>query len=206
MKNIIFDLGGVILNIDYKKTLNAFQKLNINEKIFYTKKRQHKLFDLLETGEINEKEFISELLKNTQNTNKTQILKAWNAMLLDLPDQRLQVIKSLKETHKIFLLSNTNSIHIKKIKSYLGNKKWGEFYNLFNKIYLSHIMGKRKPNKEAFNLIMKENQLIAKETLFIDDSLQHINGAKKLGINCYHLKKGEDIITLFPDIIQSKHH
>ena len=205
MKNIIFDLGGVILNIDYKKTSDAFQLLNIDKAIFYNKREQHELFNQLEKGKIKEEDFINRLQVNKKES-RDKILNAWNAMLLDLPSKRLKTIKSLKKNYKIFLLSNTNSIHIKKIKENLGKNKWKEFINLFDKIYLSHIIGKRKPNTEVFNLIIKENNLQKEETLFIDDSIQHINAGRKIGINCYHLKKGEDIITLFPDIIQSKHH
>jgi len=206
MKNIIFDLGGVILNIDYKKTSDAFKLLNIDKAIFYNKQEQHKLFNQLETGKIKEEDFINRLQVNIKTGNRAQILNAWNAMLLDLPDKRLTTIKSLKTNCKIFLLSNTNSIHIKKIKKKLGKNKWEEFISLFDKIYLSHIIGQRKPNTEVFNLIIKENNLQKEETLFIDDSIQHIHAGRKIGINCYHLKKGEDITTLFPDIIQSKRH
>jgi putative hydrolase of the HAD superfamily len=130
------------------------------------------------------------------------VSEAWNAMLLDLPENRLAVIQSLKKEYSIYLLSNTNAIHISAIKKYLGESAYTNFYNLFNKVYYSHEIGFRKPNKEAFQLILKENNLKANEVLFIDDSPQHIQGAKKLGIKTYHLKDQEEITTLFAGRVQ----
>ena len=109
-------------------------------------------------------------------------------MLLDLPEKRLALLLSLKSKYKLFLLSNTNAIHIKAISNQLGNTQWKDFCNLFDKMYLSHEIGVRKPSIEAFQFILKQQKLNPNEVLFIDDSPQHIEGAKKLGINCYHLK------------------
>ena len=122
-------------------------------------------------------------------------------MLLDLPEERLQLIKKLKSNHTIFLLSNTNAIHINAFKKQLGDKKWLAFCKLFDKMYLSHEVGLRKPDIEIFEYILTEQKLIAEEVFFIDDSPQHIAGAKKIGIHCHHLLDDENIITLFPDII-----
>ena len=127
---------------------------------------------------------------------------AWNAMLLDLPQKRLKYIKKLKNTYKIFLLSNTNEIHINAFKRNLGGTKWSEFKSLFDKMYLSHEIGYRKPNKEAFQIILKENDLQTREVYFIDDSLHHIKAAENLGINCHYLQETEDIREVFLDIIQ----
>ena len=131
---------------------------------------------------------------------------AWNSMLLDLPESRLDLLRSLNSNYKLFLLSNTNAIHINSISNTLGEKQWKSFCNLFDKMYLSHEIGVRKPNIEAFQFILKQQKLNPNEVLFIDDSPQHIEGAKKLGIICYHLKDGEDITTLFPDKVQSALH
>jgi len=104
------------------------------------------------------------------------------------------------------LLSNTNAVHINAISNKLGNPQWKDFCNLFDKMYLSHEIGVRKPNIEAFQFILKQQQLNPNEVLFIDDSPQHIEGVKKIGIICCHLKDGEDITTLFPDKVQSALH
>ena len=200
IKSIIFDLGAVLLNISYQKTIEEFDKLGIkNSSTFYSKKLQTNIFNLLETGEISESDFIKEIQKQCTEATNTQILYAWNAMLLDLPLHRVELLKQLKKDFNLYLLSNTNSIHITEFENKLGKEQYKEFYQLFDKVYYSHKIGHRKPNAEAFKLIIEENNLIAEEILFIDDSPQHIDGAKKLGIKTYHLLDNEDVISLFPD-------
>ena len=201
-KAIIFDLGAVILNINYQNTINEFTKLGVkNAATFYSKKVQTDLFNQIETGMISSNQFLKALQKETNNANIIQVEQAWNAMLLDLPEERLQLIKKLKDNHNIYLLSNTNAIHINAFKEQLGDKKWLAFCELFDKMYLSHELGLRKPDVKIFEYILKEQKLKAEEVFFIDDSPQHIAGAKKLGIHSHHLLDNEDIITLFPDII-----
>jgi putative hydrolase of the HAD superfamily len=123
-------------------------------------------------------------------------------MLLDLPNERLKLIKALKNKYRIYLLSNTNNIHIDAFKKQQGNAKWEDFCNLFDKMYLSHEVGLRKPNAEIFKHILTEQKLKAEEVFFIDDSPQHIEGAKKLGIKTHHLLDNENITTLFPDRVR----
>ena len=201
-KAIIFDLGAVILNINYQNTIDEFTKLGVNNAAtFYSKKVQTNLFNQIETGIISSNEFLKALQKETKNANIKQVEKAWNAMLLDLPEERLQLIKKLKKNHAIYLLSNTNAIHIDAIKKQLGKRKWLAFCKLFDKMYLSHELGLRKPDVKIFEYILKEQKLKAEEVFFIDDSPQHIASAKKIGIHCHHLLDDENIITLFPDII-----
>jgi putative hydrolase of the HAD superfamily len=200
-KAIIFDLGAVILNIDYQKTIDGFTKLGIKKAAtLYSKKVQKNLFNQIETGKISKQKFLTELRKQTDNANIKLIEQAWNSMLLDLPEERLELIKKLKSNYEIYLLSNTNTIHIEAFKKKLGNVKWLSFCNLFDKMYLSHDLGIRKPDVKIFKYILKEQKLKAEEVFFIDDSPQHISSAKKLGINCHHLLDNEDIIALFPDI------
>jgi putative hydrolase of the HAD superfamily len=203
IKSIIFDLGGVLLNISYQNTIDEFEKLGVdNSSAFYSKKSQTNIFNLLETGEISENELIREIQSSCKSATRKQIIFAWNSMLLDLPKNRTNLLENLKEKYQLFLLSNTNAIHIKKLKSRLGEVKYSKFYNLFNKVYYSHEIGFRKPHSEAFRLVLDENNLKEKEVLFIDDSPQHIEGAKELGIHTYHLKDNEEITTVFPDIVQ----
>jgi putative hydrolase of the HAD superfamily len=201
IKAIIFDLGAVILNINYQNTIDEFGKIGIqNASSYYSKKAQNSLFNQIETGEISDKEFLLKLQKETPNINIKQVEDAWNAMLLDLPENRINLLKKLKTTYSIFLLSNTNSIHIAEFKKRLGNNQYNKFYNLFDKVYYSHKIGFRKPQSEAFQIILDENKLLANEVFFIDDSYQHIKGAEKLGIKTHHLQENEEITTLFPDI------
>ena len=209
IKSIIFDLGGVILNLDYSKTENEFKKIGVlNFKEFYSQKKQTLLFDDFEKGKIKPEEFISSF-KESENLKIKEIdfINAWNAMLLEIPTEKLQFINGLKKDYKIILLSNTNEIHIKKFEDDLKkNNMLEQFYKCFDKIYYSSRMGKRKPEENCFNQVLEENVLIAENTLFIDDSIQHIEGAKKAGIKTFHLEKNKSILDLLPDIIQSKHH
>ena len=201
-KAIIFDLGAVILNINYQNTIDEFTKLGVNNAAtFYSKKVQKNLFNQIETGMISSNEFLKVLQKETKNANINQVEKAWNAMLLDLPEERIQLIEKLKNNYSIYLLSNTNAIHIDAIKKQLGKRKWLAFCKLFDKMYLSHELGLRKPDVKIFEYILNEQKLKAEEVFFIDDSPQHIASAKKIGIHCHHLLDDENIITLFPDII-----
>ena len=203
IKAIIFDLGAVILNINYQNTIDEFSKLGVkNTSSFYSKKIQHNLFNQIETGDITVEKFLTELQKETTNASINQVSEAWNAMLLNLPENRLAVIQSLKKEYSIYLLSNTNTIHIDAFKKKAGNIKWMEFCNLFDKMYLSHELGLRKPNAAIFKYILREQNLKPQEVFFIDDSLEHIEGANKLGIKTHHLRNGEEIATLFPDRAQ----
>lgn len=202
--NIIFDLGNVILNIDYQSTIKAFEKIGIKSaSILYSKSSQTKIFDQLETGKITKEDFILEIQKIIPKASKSEIINAWNAIIKDLPESRIDILKNLKDKFSIFLLSNTNSIHIDYIVRKIGGGKYDEFYNLFDKVYYSHEVKLRKPDPNIFKLVINENNLKIKNTLFIDDSIQHINSAKKLGLQTYHLNNSiESLETIFPDIIQ----
>ena len=182
IKNIIFDLGGVILNLDYIKTENEFKKIGVlHFKELYNQKKQTVLFDDFEKGKITPEDFISSF-KESENLKIKEIdfINAWNAMLLEIPVEKLEFIENLKKNYKIFLLSNTNEIHIKKFEDDLRKKNMlKQFYKCFDKIYYSSRMGKRKPDENCFTQVLEDNELRAENTLFIDDSIQHIEGAKK---------------------------
>ena len=207
IKGIIFDLGGVILNIDYDLTIKEFEKIGVqNSTSYYSKSEQKKLFDDLETGKISEKEFIDSIKLKTNNASDDQIKNAWNKMLLNLPLERLLFIKSMMCNYQTFLLSNTNSIHISCFKNGLDASEWKLFVSVFNKIYFSYEIGMRKPSAKIFEYVLKDNHLQAENVLFIDDSIQHINAAKKIGIITHHLKDNEDLITILTDKFQLKPH
>lgn len=201
-KNIIFDLGGVILNIDYFLTEKAFSKLGISDfKSLFSQAQQTQLFDNYEKGFISSNDFRTELKKYLpKNISNQEIDNAWNAILLDLPIERIELLEKFKTTHRTFLLSNTNDIHIETFNQYL-QKDFAipDLSNLFEKMYLSYKIGMRKPDSEIFELVLKENNLKPNETLFIDDSIQHVEAAKKLGINAYWLDvKKESILDVIP--------
>jgi FMN phosphatase YigB (HAD superfamily) len=200
-KNIIFDLGGVILNIDYTLLINAFSNIELQHfEEHYSKAQQEHFFDLYEKGLISSQDFREQLKKYcAPETTNFEIDQAWNAMLLDLPSERIDLLKKLKTNHRTFLLSNTNEIHIRYINNYLQQESGiTDLSGYFEKIYLSYQIQMRKPDAEIFELVLKENNLIAEETLFIDDSPQHIETAQKMGIQTYWLDvKKEDIVGVF---------
>jgi len=205
IKNIIFDLGGVILNLNYQLTIDAFKDLGFkNFESFYTQKQQTDFFNAFETGKLNKGDFFDFIKTNcSANTTSDQIKDAWNSMLLDLPEYRIKFLEKLNKTHSIYLLSNTNEIHIESFKKII-NKSIGynRFKKTFKACYYSSEIGLRKPDESCFRFVLEQNKLIEDETLFIDDSIQHINGANSIGIKTHFLNPEEDIIKVVPDIIQ----
>lgn len=204
VSTILFDLGGVILNLDYNRTIEAFKTMGENnfEKM-YSQAQQNNTFDYFETGKISPNEFRSYLKEFLgSETTDQEINDAWNAMLLDLPKERLDFLEELKKKYRILLFSNTNAIHLKKFREIIFEEH-GDFDLLektFHKTYYSHEIGLRKPHGEAFEYILKEQNLSPEEVVFIDDSIQHVEGAKSIGINAY-LLKDTDIITLCKDLL-----
>lgn len=191
IKNIIFDLGGVILDIDYHKTISAFQQLGSNnfEKHF-NQAKQSGIFDAFETGKMGAKDFVFEIKKMLPNsTSEQEIVCAWNAMLLDFLPERIAYLEEIRKYYHIFLYSNINAIHQAFVYNLL-DKNYGieQFNDLFQKTYYSHEFGFRKPHPEGFMKIINDNHLSTTETLFIDDTLQHIEAAAKLGIQTLHLQ------------------
>ncbi len=194
-ENIIFDFGGVIINIDYQATIDAFKKLGISDfDALYSQAAQSDLFDAIETGRISPQQFINGVLNLLpQGTTPNQVVHAWNAMILDIPKERIDYLIELKQTHDIYLLSNTNSIHIDKALREWNATSGVDIHTVFQKVYLSHEMGMRKPNPEIFTRVCSEQELDASNTLFIDDSIQHIHGAREAGLSAYHLLPHESI-------------
>ena len=199
IKNILFDLGGVLYHIDYGITIKAFEKLGIkNFHKHFSQQQQNNLFDQLETGKISNTDFIKEMKVLLPNCTKEEIINAWNGLLIGIPKENIQLLKDLSKQYRLFLLSNTNLIHINQI-----NKLLYEDYNLksldplFDKIYLSHQIGMRKPNRETFEWVLKDAGILAHETLFIEDSIQHIKGANKVGIRTHLWNSNEPFKGFF---------
>lgn len=199
VKNIIFDLGGVILNIDYQKTIDAFKQLGIkNFDVLFTQAKQELLFDRYEKGEISSNEFISHLQnKFSENINKATIKDAWNAMLLDLPNERLNLLNNIKSNYNTALLSNTNEIHLDAFHEIIQKENVIEDLNpYFDEVYFSCRMNMRKPDPEIFKKVCQNRSYTPNETLFIDDSIQHVEGAQKAGLFAIHLEN-KSILDLF---------
>ncbi|MBS4012402.1 MAG: HAD family phosphatase [Bacteroidetes bacterium] len=203
IRNIVFDFGGVILNIDHKLSINCFKILGVkNFDSIFSAVRQDKVFDNLEKGIIAEEEFRDKIRELTgKNLSNIKIDHAWNAMLLNLPKERYDLLRKLKYKYRIFLLSNTNIIHYQSYMDYL-DRSYGmkQFEDIFEKAFLSFNIGKRKPNKEAFFHVIDEADIKPEETFFIDDTPEHVEGARLTGINSYWLNvKESSILDLFDD-------
>lgn len=198
--NIIFDLGGVILNIDYHRTIRAFEALGMRDfNSTYSQLHQSDLFDAFERGEVSVDAF-RDALRPQLNAGVTndEIDTSWNAMLLDLPSERLTLLQSLQAQKRIFLLSNTNRIHVEAFERDIDSLQGPRaLTSCFEQTYYSCDVGMRKPEERIFRMVVESHGLSPNETLFIDDSPQHIEGAKKAGLNAYHLTGGETIIDLF---------
>lgn len=203
IRHIIFDLGGVLLNIDYALTEKAFVELGIaNFSELYSQMKQTPLFDNWEIGKIPRQEFIKALQEAAGiPLTEEQVCTAWNAMLLDFPLRRLQLLQQLRIYYDLILLSNTNEIHEEAFSNLLRDTYGINLNTFFDRVYYSHRIGLRKPRPEVFRWVLEENGFSAQHTLFIDDSIQHIEAARQLGIRTIHLQPG---MTIEDDIFKPK--
>jgi FMN phosphatase YigB (HAD superfamily) len=202
IKNIIFDYGNVIFNIDFRRAQQAFKELGIsNPEEFFGHRHQDPIFDKFDRGEVTAGEFrvyIRQKIGNPAITDQ-QITDAWNSLLLGIAPGNHELLLKLKDRYRTFLLSNINDIHYQYIMNYLktdfgfdGNE------HLFEKTYYSHLVGKRKPEIDFFEQVLAENNLKPGETLFIDDSPQHLEAAKTLGIQTF-LMTAPDTLAAFAE-------
>lgn len=198
IRNIIFDLGGVLLNINFSLTEKAFTELGVKDfSSFFTQFHSNDLFVKLETG-VDEHLFYDDFrAASGLPLSNEQIKDAWNALLLDFRMESIAALPELKGRYNLYLLSNTNEIHMQEFQRVYSTLFAGSsFDGLFNAAYYSHRIGYRKPNAEAFEFVLNEQGLIAEETLFIDDSINNIEAAQKLGIQTVHLLPGMKIEEL----------
>lgn len=199
IKNIIFDLGGVFLNIDFQLTSQAFETLGVkNFNQMFSQHYSNPLFELLETGKMDEDSFYEVFRQEskTQLTNQ-QIKAAWNALLLDFPAERIEWLEEIASRYRIFLFSNTNQIHydyfIDQFNAAYPNKNFDQF---FIKAYYSQHLGLRKPYPNSFQAILTEQGLDPAETLFIDDTIKNVEAAQILGLQTVHLKAPLTVLDL----------
>ena len=195
---VIFDLGGVIIDIDYSLTIHSMQDLGfIKFEEMYSQQEQSTLFTELEVGSMSPLLFINKLMSlGPKDISPNQIVSAWNKMIGPFREEVILIIKKLSKNYKICLLSNTNDIHMELVMNNWKKNYNEEFKSLFSGFYLSHEIGYRKPNPEAFNHVLNSFQLTADRALFIDDSPQHIIGAEKVGIKTHHFKDMKGLIHL----------
>ncbi|MCI2229690.1 HAD hydrolase-like protein [Polaribacter sp. MSW13] len=195
IKNIIFDFGDIFINLDKQATYKEMAKLGVTN----ISNEMMAVYHQYEKGLISTDEFV-DFYHQTSNINKSDLIRAWNAILLDFPKNRFQFIKELSASKKyrLFLLSNTNELHISWIQENWGIELYNEFKNCFEQFYLSHEINFRKPDANIYNFVITENNLIAKETLFVDDLKENTVVAESLGIKVWNLTPGqEDVVELF---------
>jgi putative hydrolase of the HAD superfamily len=203
IRNIIFDLGGVLLNIDPKKTIEAFGKLGM-EQLVGDKglSYDHEIFYQMEQGQITSDEFrqgVLELLPKPVSFQ--EIDAAWTAMLLDFPAIRVELVKNLRKDFKIYLFSNTNAIHVEKFHSIFRNQHGFEVSTLFDKDFYSNEIGYRKPSSESYHEIIRLSGINPEESLFIDDSLQNVKSAIASGLKGYWLEPGQKVEEIFQEYV-----
>ncbi len=201
--NLIFDLGGVIINLDFAKMTHLFSRLSGKDFADrYAHHQQLAFFDDFETGRIEPEEFRDQL-RRVLGLSPAQapdgiIDHHWNAILLDIPAERIALLQTLAKTNRIFLLSNTNAIH-KTAFDHIVRQQHGlpNLDVLFEQSYYSHLVHNRKPATSIFQRVIDENALNPQETLFIDDTIRHVEGARKTGLNAFHLVPPTTVIDLF---------
>jgi glucose-1-phosphatase len=198
VQNIIFDLGGVLLNLDTAKTRDSFIDLgvaNIDE--LFRIGHADSFFKDYEVGTISDDQFVEEALKLTRpGTTHQAIIDAWNSMLLDFPAERVAFLDQLKTRYRLFLFSNTNSLHLQAFQKSFMDVHGTPLDGLFEKAWYSHLINLRKPDVAAFEYVVSESGLDAASTLFIDDALINVEGARAAGLQAIHLAPGKTILDL----------
>lgn len=193
INTIIFDFGDVFINLDKEASKNAFKKLGLdgpNDDLIACN-------DLFEKGQITELQFIETFFKFIPNASVEDIRLAWNASIGDFPLYRLEFLQMLSTRYRLFLLTNTDSIHISRFEHKVGMSFYSDFYRCFEKVYYSYEMGMRKPDPEIFNTLLRKHDLSPKRTLFVDDKKSNTDIAHNLGIHVWNLQVGtEDVVNL----------
>ncbi|WP_296685754.1 HAD family phosphatase [Flavobacterium sp.] len=190
---IIFDFGDIFINLDKQATIDGLQRLGLsswNEDL-------DQLNISFEKGQISRDNFLLGIQKHIPTATIEDILAAWNAVLLDFPLHRLEFLQLLSQKYRLFLLSNTDAIHIDHFEQREGASFYGDFYKCFEKVYFSYEMGMRKPDAEIYHALIRQHELSPKRTLFVDDKKDNTEAAKALGLHVWNLQVGqEDVIEL----------
>lgn len=201
--NLIFDMGNVIIDIDISLTLNAL-KSDLTEKEFlladeFMKSDLHAAF---ESGSIDEKEFRNGIrMAFNKEWEDEWIDQVWNTLLLTIPKERIQLLKNLRKNHHLYLLSNTNSIHFRVVEEiFLKDHPEDTFLGLFDRVFLSHEMGLRKPDKKIYEKVIEEIGAAPEECIFFDDLQENLNAAKEVGLHTYLIDHPKALVEYFSHV------
>lgn len=194
IKNIVFDFGDIFINLDKQVIFRALQDKDIQKFL----PKYHSINADFEVGKIGPKEFVERLQPDFPHLSPKAITDIWNSMLLDFPEYRLSFLENLAKDgqYRLFLLSNTNALHIPHVTKIMGTGSFGRFKNSFEQFYLSHEIQLRKPDLEIFQFVLEQNKLTPQETLFIDDTSENTGAAKKLGIKTWNLMVGKEDVFI----------
>lgn len=191
---IIFDFGDIFINLEKEAQVEAFKKLGLpgpNEELIA-------MNDLFEKGKVSELEFITCFQKFIPNAGIEEIRTAWNSVIGEFPLYRLEFLQMLTGKYRLFLLTNTDEIHISRFEHKVGMSFYTDFYRCFEKVYYSYEMGMRKPEASIYKYIVNKHDLSPKRTLFIDDKKNNTDAAANIGIHIWNLEVGkEDVVDLF---------
>lgn len=202
IKNIIFDFGGVLLPINEERTSKSFKRLGARKELAL----QHQIFHRYEKGEVSTKEFLKEIQAFFfRKIILNDLATAWNDLLTPLPEESVKLLKGLTKNYRLFLLSNTNELHIRSIKETAGPFLYHQFIRQFEKVYYSYEMGMRKPDADIYQKVLKENKLLPEETLYVEDGQKHIETAENLGIHTWHFNPEEDSLSDLDKVLSELH-
>ncbi len=204
LKNLIFDFGGILINLDYEQTYNELRSLfNLPQGPFSA--YYQNILDEYEMGYFDEASFIHRLQRSVEHiVSERHIVDAWNAMLLDIPIERLHFVKELRKSYNVYLLSNTNHTHLQYVRrevlASMGIDQFEEEH--FIKAYYSHEIKYRKPNHDIYQYVIKDSGINPGESLFIDDNLDNVRGAREVGLLAVRHDPNDEIISCLPKYIQ----
>lgn len=193
IKNIILDFGDVLINLDKGATARAMMDYGFES----ISPELMELFHQYERGTVATPEFLDRVSLQFPKAPREFLVRAWNSILLDFPEHRLEFLEDLsrQKRYRLLLLSNTNELHMQHVRDRMGTDRFQRFKNAFDVFYLSHEMGMRKPDREIFEFVLDRNRLKAGETFFVDDLAENTDAAAQLGIQVWNLQLGREDIT-----------
>jgi len=201
-KNILFDLGGVILDINIQATLKQFYELGFPAELMqYPDSMSTDVFFKYQTGKLDTEQFRNAIRESAGVDMSDQVFdEAWNAMLVRIPEERTALLKRLSERYPLYLLSNTSSLHVPVFEQMYIDSAGISMHKVFRKIYYSHEIGWHKPDHEAWEYVIQDAGIKAEETLFLDDSIHNIKASQELGFQAIHIHERTNLMNLGFDL------